>query len=231
MEAVLNPQAPPAHERLRGSGYGGVLGLILLSLGFQLGAPDDEWARLVTLFLQTATLLAALHVSGVRQWVLRVATVISVVACLSAVGIVIGSGELGVLSTRAVGLMLVVLAPAAILAGMVRHYRHVSGVTFTTIFAVLCIYLLSGMAFAFIYGLIAEIDSKPFFANGSSGDQADFLYFSFTTMTTTGYGDFTAAQGFGRAIAITEQLFGQIYLVTVVALIVGNLGRRPAIRQ
>ena len=40
MEAVLNPRRAPAHQRLFGSGYGWVLALILLSLGFQLGAPD-----------------------------------------------------------------------------------------------------------------------------------------------------------------------------------------------
>ena len=54
---------------------------------------------------------------------------------------------------------------------------------------------------------------------------SDYLYFSFTTMTTTGYGDLTAATDLGRSFAITEQLIGQIYLVTVVAVIVGNLSR------
>jgi hypothetical protein len=44
-------------------------------------------------------------------------------------------------------------------------------------------------------------------------------------MTTTGFGDLTAAHDVGRSLAITEALIGQIYLVTLVALIVGNLGR------
>ena len=96
-----------------------------------------------------------------------------------------------------------------------------------TMFGVLCVYLLIGTAFAFAYSTIAAFDDGSFFAQISGRDQSDFLYFSFTTMTTTGFGDLTAAHDLGRSLAITEALFGQIYLVTVVALIVGNLGRPP----
>jgi hypothetical protein len=233
MPGITDASAPLPHERLRGSGYGFVLGLILISLAFQLGAPDESWAHVTTLALQTATLVAAFHVSGIHAWLLRLAAGIAIVATLAATGILIGSGEIDAAGGRGVGLMLVVLAPVAILAGMIRHYRAVGGVTLTTMFGVLCIYLLSGMAFAFAYGLIGEIDPDPFFAEPDANEeQAEFLYFSFTTMTTTGYGDLTAALSSGRAVAITQQLFGQIYLVTVVALIVSNLGRRrPAVDE
>ena len=54
------------------------------------------------------------------------------------------------------------------------------------------------------------------------------MYFSFTTLTTTGYGDYTAALRGGRALAVLEMLVGQLYLVTVIAMLVGNLRRhRP----
>ena len=90
---------------------------------------------------------------------------------------------------------------------------------------VLCVYLLIGSAFAFAYGIISALDDGNFFAQQHGGTISDFLYFSFVTQTTTGYGDLTAADDLGRSLAITEALTGQIYLVTVVALIVGNLGR------
>jgi hypothetical protein len=54
----------------------------------------------------------------------------------------------------------------------------------------------------------------------------DYLYFSFVTITTTGYGDFSAATGFGRMTAVLEAIFGQLYLITVVALVVQNLGQQ-----
>ena len=226
--AALRPDAPLAHQRLFGSGYGPVLALILISLAFQLAAPDRDWARMVTIVLQSLTLLAALHVSGVRPWVIHAAVALSVLAILSAAGVLISSGELGEVAGRSVGLALGLLAPAAILLGIVRHFRLVGGVTITTMFGVLCIYLLVGMAFGFLFGIISELESKPFFAESVRGDQADFLYFSFASLTTTGYGDLTAATNVGRSFAITEALIGQIYLVTVVALIVGNIGRtRP----
>jgi hypothetical protein len=58
------------------------------------------------------------------------------------------------------------------------------------------------------------------------GTTKNFLYFSFVTITTVGYGDLTAGTSLGCSIAIAEALTGQIYLVTVVAAIVGVLGGR-----
>jgi hypothetical protein len=231
MEALSSASAPLPHERLRGSGYGTVLVLILLSLGFQLAGADTAWAREVTLGLQGATLLAALHVSGARPGIIRAAALVVAASILATTGILIGSGELSTDATRGVGLLLVVLAPIAIMLGIARHYRAVGGITLTTMFGVLCLYLLAGMVFSFTYGVIAAIQNDPFFVQQPTADQADFLYFSVVTMTTTGYGDLTAASDTGRSFATLEALFGQIYLVTVVALIVGNLGRRrPADR-
>jgi hypothetical protein len=51
-------------------------------------------------------------------------------------------------------------------------------------------------------------------------------YFSFTTLATVGYGDLTARSNFGHTLSVFEAVIGQVYLVTVVSLIVGNLGRR-----
>jgi hypothetical protein len=52
-----------------------------------------------------------------------------------------------------------------------------------------------------------------------------YLYFSFTTLTTVGFGDLTAGSDAGRMLAVMEALLGQLYLVTVVAFIVAT--RRP----
>ena len=93
------------------------------------------------------------------------------------------------------------------------------------VFGVLCLYILLGMSFAFIYGAIGRLAGR-FFAQGSSASVAHCLYFSFTTLTTVGYGDLTAASNLGHTLSVSEALLGQIYLVTVVSLIVGNLGRR-----
>ena len=54
----------------------------------------------------------------------------------------------------------------------------------------------------------------------------DFLYFSFITQTTVGYGDFTAEGDLGRALAVVEAMGGQLYLVTVIAVLVSRLSAR-----
>jgi len=70
----------------------------------------------------------------------------------------------------------------------------------------------------------------PFFAQTDTIARTDFLYFSFVTLTTTGYGDLSAAGNAGRALSVSEAILGQVYLVTVVAVVVSNLGR-PAPRR
>ena len=45
------------------------------------------------------------------------------------------------------------------------------------------------------------------------------------TLATVGYGDYTAASSLGRMFAVSEALIGQLYLVSAVALLVGNIGR------
>jgi hypothetical protein len=208
-----------------GYGYGWLLVLILFTLGFQMAAPETNWARITTIFLQGFTLIAALSVSGVRRWLIHFATVITALAVVSAAGVLIGSGDLDLGGGRVLGFLLVAMAPLAIVVGVVRQARQAQKITVRTMFGVLCVYLLLGTAFAYAYGIDSAIEDGGFFAQISGGDQSDFLYFSFTTLTTTGFGDLTAAHDLGRALAIAEALIGQIYLVTLVALIVGNLGR------
>jgi voltage-gated potassium channel Kch len=112
-------------------------------------------------------------------------------------------------------------AIAAIGRQLVTHLR-VSG---STILGALCMYLLIGLFFASIYALANVVGPDPFFAQVASAKATDFLYFSYVTLATVGYGDLTAAGDVGRMLAVTEALLGQLFLVTVVALIIGNVGR------
>jgi len=82
------------------------------------------------------------------------------------------------------------------------------------------------MLFMFAYGVIAAVDHAPFFAQGTDGTRPIRLYFSYVTLATLGYGDYTPASNLGHALAVLEALIGQLYLVTVVAVVVTRL-RRP----
>ena len=80
--------------------------------------------------------------------------------------------------------------------------------------------------FMLLYGAAAAFGSGSFFAQGTDGTTSLRLYFSYVTLATLGYGDYTPSGDFGHTAAISEALIGQLYLVTVVALLVSNFGRR-----
>jgi hypothetical protein len=115
--------------------------------------------------------------------------------------------------------LLVLATPVAIVRGVVQR-GVIDG---RTILAALSIYVLAGMLWAFIELTIQAVISQPYFAQIAKGSTSDFLYFSFVTLTTVGYGDLTAVGGLERALAVLEAMFGQIYLVTVVAVLITNL--------
>jgi hypothetical protein len=95
----------------------------------------------------------------------------------------------------------------------------------------LCVYLLGGLLFAYLFFLIDVHDQGHFFVQATNPPNADFLYFSMVTLTTLGYGDLTASESVGKMLAVTEALAGQMYLVSVVAVLVSRIGHERALRQ
>jgi hypothetical protein len=82
------------------------------------------------------------------------------------------------------------------------------------------------MVFLSLYGVMAVVGHGPFFAQGTDGTRAIRLYFSYVTLATLGYGDYTPAGNAGHTFAVLEALVGQIFLVTVVAVVVTRLSGR-----
>jgi hypothetical protein len=101
-----------------------------------------------------------------------------------------------------------------------------SRISVPTVLGAVCFYVLLGLIFAFVFECVREFGSRPFVTSQGAGNRSDYVYFSFTTMATVGFGNLTAQGGIGRALEVTEGIFGQIYLVTAVAALVGNLGCR-----
>jgi hypothetical protein len=88
-------------------------------------------------------------------------------------------------------------------------------------------YLMVGLMFASGYAALQHLATSDFFADHQPANTQTFQYFSFTTLTTLGYGDFTAAQSDGRSIAVLEALTGQVFMATLVARLVSAY-RGPA---
>ena len=120
----------------------------------------------------------------------------------------------------------VMLLATAVL--VVRRVLARPAVTIQSIYGALSAYLIVGMMFAAGYAAITHLAEPTFFADRQPANTQTFQYFSFTTLTTLGYGDFTAAENGGRSIAVLEALTGQVFLATLVARLVSVYrGRLP----
>jgi len=214
--------------RSRQHGYGLVLLLVLASASFQVAAPDADWSRLVSIGLGAATLATAVWAARARRrWVRAVAAVTLAIAAAALVVLAV-TGDLSRAPAALVNAALILVAPTVIVAGLVRDVRAEGAVTIPTLSGVLAIYLLLGMAFAQFGSAVEAIDEGSYFAGDPDPGLSDFIYFSYVTLSTTGYGDLSPVSDVARMLAVTEALLGQIYLVTVVAMIVANLRPRVA---
>ena len=198
--------------------------VLFVVLGVAAGGP---WQDALITALAAATLIFALRAGEVTPRVTAVVTVVAAGVAIFVAVLAAAGAETEAAARIAAG-GLVCVAPPAIAVGVVRGLRERGGATVQAIMGVLCIYLLMGMLYAFLYGAIDRLGGAPFFNGGTSATASNCLYFSFTTLTTVGYGDLTARTDLGHTLAVTESLFGQIYLVTVVAVLVSGLTRRPA---
>ena len=193
-----------------------------------MGLEASDWSLFLTIVLQACTLVAAVRVADVRGGT-RIAAAVAIVAVIASVLTWVIRGDIPAAPAAIVNGLLVAVAPFAIARGLLRDLRRDHEVSLATLQAVLAIYLLLGMFFSFLYGVVGAIDADKLFAEVADPTREDELYFSFVTLCTVGYGDLTPAGNLARSFSVAEMLFGQIYLVTVVSLIVGNLtGRRRA---
>ena len=91
------------------------------------------------------------------------------------------------------------------------------------IYAAILLYLLAALLWAFVYTFLELIEPASF--NVDLSQPQDYMlvfqYFSFVTITTLGYGDISPVTEVARALAVLEAVVGQIYLVVVVAWLVG----------
>jgi hypothetical protein len=213
-------------ERTEAAGfrYGLVFLLVLVVVVVAIVAPADDWSYAAVLALESAALVVAIATSRTRAAVRRARSV-ATASVAAAWVLAVAAGVVPLFLVQAAGGLVTMLIPLMLIGGLLRLVRA-RGVTLQAVAGSLAIYLLLGLAFAWIIGLVAHVGSAPYFANGTDGTESTRVYYSFTVLTTTGFGDLTAENQIGRALAVLEMLAGQLYLVTVIGVLVGNFGRR-----
>jgi hypothetical protein len=225
--AYDNPELPRSHRReaymerfARGDSYGLLLVVLLVLYVMMASLSYGEiWYRFFISLVLAGAMLLTLHTSHVRSRAFRViVTLVALVEFANFVqALVHRNGNDG---STFLMFALILAAPIVILNRIIRH----DTVTLETILGAICVFVLIGIAFAGIYAAVNDVEPTGFFAQRVMPQSVDFLYFSFVTITTVGYGDLTAGTSTGKVLVTFEALIGQIFLVTLVARLVGMYG-------
>lgn len=199
----------------------GLLFLIIVA-SMLVTAANTTWLKILAVVMQGLMVLFALFASRADRRVWRIALI------LIPVGVILGiAGRLtDARPAQLTAAIVNVVLPIAAIGALGRRIVKDKAVTSRTILGLLSVYLLIGMTFSALFITIAVWSREPFFVQTQHADPVDFTYFSFITIATVGYGDFTAANPIPRLLAAIEGLTGQLYLVTVVAVAVSRVRTR-----
>ena len=96
-------------------------------------------------------------------------------------------------------------------------------ITLDVIYAAVVVYMLMALMWAFTYDLLETLRPGSFqvTATHAQGTRVHFVYYSFVTITTVGYGDILPVALTARSLSILEMVVGQIYLIVLIARLVG----------
>ncbi|UYO96519.1 ion channel [Microbacterium sp. M28] len=206
------------------TGYWLVLVLLVISYGLCAAEPTTDPSAIAFL-VQLVTVAVTLRITGAARIVQRIAWLVLSVAGLAAVGTQLldtrgHALDIGLAAASAIAFL---IAPAAIIA----HQVHRRGLDLEALLAALTAYALVGMFFTFVYNLIGLAGGGPIFGDASPDSLSAQLFFSFTTLTTTGFGNIVPAGPGVQTIAVAEAITGQLFLITAVARIMRGT-RTPA---
>jgi Ion channel len=212
------------HAFVSAESYGLVLLLIVVTYVLSVSM-RVRWSGSIVLLVQIATVWLALRTARARPSVRRVADVLFVVVAVVAVVNLFPGQQTRLLGlVFAVNALLYLIAPVLVLRDVA--FRR-SDVGEQTVLGAIAAYLLLGMFFAFTYRTIAQFQPGPFFGAQGEGNLSDDLFFSFITLTTTGYGNLVPARNPGQSLAVFEAVLGQLFLVTAVAKIISSWKPKP----
>ena len=221
-ELIVRPNRRPAKFTLL------FLSLILLFVLYPLAAELGQGAALLDISGSLILLAAVYAIARQRRakWTAMILAVVTLAANWG--GNIAHSRVLDLVTCVAYAAF---FAFAAIV--ITRNILAEQQVSFDVIVGGACVYMILGLVWANLYTLMAFIQPNAFSgaavqaeilreqAAWFSADNADLIYFSFTTLSTLGYGDIVPATHATRSLAALEAILGQLYLTVLVARLVG----------
>lgn len=213
-------------ERVRDA-FGLVLALVLLTYVLASLLDNHGWSAVVLTTATSVTSVVALTSSHVRARMIRTSIWLSALTVFFAVTAAVTDEKTLLNIASLIQICLLALAMGAVLWRVVSSAEVGS----RTILGAISVYAVLGILFTFAFGTIDRIQGGPFFEEVTRPDGSDFIFFSYTTLTTTGYGNLVPAAQPGRMIAGLEMMLGQIFLVTLVAGLVSLWRPGEALRR
>ncbi|MFZ4518489.1 MAG: potassium channel family protein [Microthrixaceae bacterium] len=208
-----------------------VLFVTLLALALAPLLSAARWGGVFAIALIGGSAYMALVRTGAHGAFRRIAETIVIAGTLAAIVTPVldeqRTDEIFRVVSNVLFVILLLITPMIVLIRLLLRPK----ITLDTVAGALAAYLQIGLFFGALYQLVAIVSSDPFFVGNPKVVGFDYMYFSFITITTTGYGDFTPATTVGQTMAVMEAIIGQLFLVTVVALVVSNLGREVPRRR
>lgn len=199
-------------ERARDA-FGLVFVLVLLTYTLASLLENHGWGSVVLTAATSATSVVALVSAHAKHRTVRIVMLLAALTVvLAAVG-AIADDRTWLNVATAIQVSLLAVAMAAVL----RRVITAPEVGSRTILGALSVYAVLGILFTFLYGVIERVQGGAFFEGHPHPASSDFLFFSYTTLTTTGYGNLVPGGQPGRLISGLEMMAGQIFLVTLVA--------------
>ena len=193
--------------------FGLVLLLVLATYVLGSLTPFHGWTAALNTSVACAAAVVALAGAEARLIIVRIAAGLAFAAVVLAALAAITTDDKLLGASGLITAALLLVAAGAILRTVVTETQ----VGFRTILGAISVYTILGLLFTFLYVGLDRIQSGPFFGTGVMVKGGDFLFFSFTTLTTTGYGNLVPAGQPGKMFSGLEMLMGQIFLVTLVA--------------
>jgi hypothetical protein len=199
-------------ERSRDA-FGLVLAAVLITYVLASLLANRNWGAVILCIATSATSVIALTSAHARPRLVRSALYLSGATILLALIGAVSGDKLWLNIATVVQVALLAVAMGAVLQRVVTADRVGS----RTILGALSVYAVLGLLFTFVYGFVERVQNGAFFEGHPHPGGGDFLFFSYTTLTTTGYGNLVPGGQPGRMISGLEMMIGQIFLVTLVA--------------